>query len=112
MEKLNMPAKRDFGWELKPVESTKFGIHQKENGQFCVVLNHSLLRDTHLGFREYRTAPLTKTRLKQQTLVNGFGIHHPARFDISPVYGMPRGFPKSLALFTQCGVNFQAQYIP
>jgi len=44
MKNLNMPAKRDFGWELKSLESTKFGIHQKDNGQFCVVLNHSLLR--------------------------------------------------------------------
>ena len=24
MKELNMPAKRDFGWELKPVESTIF----------------------------------------------------------------------------------------
>jgi hypothetical protein len=44
MKELNMPAKRDFGWELKSVGATKFGIHQKDNGQFCVVLNHSLLR--------------------------------------------------------------------
>ncbi|MEM6583692.1 MAG: hypothetical protein AAF699_20605 [Pseudomonadota bacterium] len=44
MTTLEMPAERDFGWELKSVSSTKFGIHERENGQFCVVLNHSLLR--------------------------------------------------------------------
>ena len=44
MKNLTMPEKRDFGWKLKSLESTKFGIHQKDKGQFCVVLNHSLLR--------------------------------------------------------------------
>ena len=39
-----MPAARDFGWALKPVSSSHFEIHQKDNGQFCVVLNHALLR--------------------------------------------------------------------
>lgn len=44
MTKLIMPAQRDFGWTLKPVSSSHFDIHQKDNGQFCVVLNHALLR--------------------------------------------------------------------
>lgn len=44
MEKLNMPDKRDYGWKLKETSSTHFAIQEKENGQFCVVLNHSLLR--------------------------------------------------------------------
>ncbi|MEM1113945.1 MAG: hypothetical protein AAGI11_18670 [Pseudomonadota bacterium] len=44
MTNFKMPAEREFGWELKPVSSTEFGIHERENGQFCVVLNHSLLR--------------------------------------------------------------------
>ena len=41
---LNMPRERDFGWPLKPAETTYFEIVERENGQFCVVLNHSLLR--------------------------------------------------------------------
>lgn len=41
---LQMPPPRDFGWRLKPVESSHFKIHQRDNGQFCVVLNHALLR--------------------------------------------------------------------
>lgn len=44
MTNLEMPAARDFGWAFKPVSSSHFEIHQKENGQFCVVLNHALLR--------------------------------------------------------------------
>lgn len=39
-----MPAERDFGWLLKTTDSTCFDIHKRANGQFCVVLNHSLLR--------------------------------------------------------------------
>ncbi|MEM8605800.1 MAG: hypothetical protein AAGF92_01745 [Myxococcota bacterium] len=44
MVDLRMPPARDFGWALKPVESSLFRIHERENGQFCVVLNHALLR--------------------------------------------------------------------
>ncbi|MEM8917492.1 MAG: hypothetical protein AAGE37_01425 [Pseudomonadota bacterium] len=44
MTELVMPRERDFGWALKSPESTLFNIHQRSNGQFCVVLNHSLLR--------------------------------------------------------------------
>lgn len=44
MTDLTMPAPRDFGWALKPMSSSHFKIQQKPNGQFCVVLNHSLLR--------------------------------------------------------------------
>ncbi|MEM9055105.1 MAG: hypothetical protein AAGB16_07250 [Pseudomonadota bacterium] len=44
MTELTMPRERDFGWALKPTDSTLFDIHQRTNGQFCVVLNHSLLR--------------------------------------------------------------------
>lgn len=39
-----MPLARDFGWQLKPTTSSHFEICQRENGQFCVVLNHALLR--------------------------------------------------------------------
>ena len=44
MSDLVMPPARDYGWELKPVSSSHFEIHKKANGQFCVVLNHALLR--------------------------------------------------------------------
>lgn len=43
MTELQMPAPRDFGWTLKPISSSHFAIHKKNNGQFCVVLNHALL---------------------------------------------------------------------
>jgi hypothetical protein len=44
MANLKMPSQRLFDWQLKSINSTKFGIVQRENGQFCVVLNHSLIR--------------------------------------------------------------------
>ncbi|MEM9436984.1 MAG: hypothetical protein AAGA15_08075 [Pseudomonadota bacterium] len=44
MTTLKMPPARDFGWSLKPTSSAAFKIHKRENGQFCVVLNHALLR--------------------------------------------------------------------
>lgn len=39
-----MPAEREFGWALKTTETTNFEIIERDNGQFCAVLNHSLLR--------------------------------------------------------------------
>lgn len=44
MTNLQMPAERNYHWDLKPVSSSHFDIHQRDNGQFCVVLNHALLR--------------------------------------------------------------------
>ncbi|MEM9628329.1 MAG: hypothetical protein AAGA21_19005 [Pseudomonadota bacterium] len=44
MTELTMPPARDFGWAPKPTESSHFAIHERPNGQFCVVLNHALLR--------------------------------------------------------------------
>ena len=44
MRNLEMPHARDFGWQLKPTASSHFAIHERSNGQFCVVLNHALLR--------------------------------------------------------------------
>ena len=44
MTNLQMPPERDYGWELKQTSSTYFEIHQRDNGQFACILNHSLLR--------------------------------------------------------------------
>ena len=41
---LKMPAAREFGWKLRDTDSSHFAIHKRDNGQFCVVLNHALLR--------------------------------------------------------------------
>ena len=43
-EDLIMPRARDFRWALRSPSSSHFEIHKKPNGQFCVVLNHALLR--------------------------------------------------------------------
>lgn len=44
MASLEMPQARDVGWALKETASSFFAIHKRENGQFCVLLNHALLR--------------------------------------------------------------------
>ena len=44
MANLTMPPAREFGWDLKLTDSSHFAIHERPNGQFCVVLNHALLR--------------------------------------------------------------------
>ncbi len=44
MVDLQMPEPRQFDWGLKPNSTTHFGIYPRSNGQFCVVLNHSLIR--------------------------------------------------------------------
>ncbi|MEM1433251.1 MAG: hypothetical protein AAGG11_04295 [Pseudomonadota bacterium] len=44
MPELQMPAAREFGWDLRPTSSSRFEILKRPNGQFCVVLNHALLR--------------------------------------------------------------------
>ncbi|MEL7190753.1 MAG: hypothetical protein AAGK17_14470, partial [Pseudomonadota bacterium] len=53
-----MPSERDFGWTLKTIESTDFQIHERENGQFCAVLGHSMVRGVtsemiHWWFRNF-----------------------------------------------------------
>ena len=44
MAELSMPPERAFGWNLKPITSAHFAIHERDNGQFCVILHHALLR--------------------------------------------------------------------
>lgn len=41
---LQLPKERQYGWPLKPIESTLFEIIKRPNGQYCVVLQHSLIR--------------------------------------------------------------------
>ena len=81
---LNMPMARDYGWDLKPLESSAFEIHQRENGQFCVVLAHSLLRGVraemiHWWFMNF---PNLKVRLRdvpgyEGQQVPGYLLWHP-----------------------------------
>lgn len=79
-----MPAARDFGWINKPVSSSHFEIHQKDNGQFCVVLNHALLRGVSAEMLQWWF--LNFTRLKVRLLdvpgyegeeVPGYWLWHP-----------------------------------
>ncbi|MEM9372874.1 MAG: hypothetical protein AAGA55_04450 [Planctomycetota bacterium] len=44
MTSLQMPRARAFGWKLRETGSSHFRILRRPNGQFCVVLNHGILR--------------------------------------------------------------------
>ncbi|MEM8569350.1 MAG: hypothetical protein AAGG56_00455 [Pseudomonadota bacterium] len=84
MTNLTMPAERDFGWTLKPVSSSHFDIHQKDNGQFCVVLNHALLRGVSAEMIAwwFQNFPRLKVRLRdvpgyEGEQVPGYWLWHP-----------------------------------
>lgn len=84
MTNLQMPAARDFGWALKPVSSSYFDIHQKENGQFCVVLNHALLRGVSAGMIRWWFRNFTRLRVRLIDVpgyegqdVPGYWLWHP-----------------------------------
>ncbi|MEO0343977.1 MAG: hypothetical protein AAF198_11135 [Pseudomonadota bacterium] len=66
MTDLVMPAARAYGWELKPDSSSHFEIDQKDNGQFCVVLNHALLRGVSAEMLRwwFRNFTVLKVRLE------------------------------------------------
>ncbi|MEL7446195.1 MAG: hypothetical protein AAGK02_10320 [Pseudomonadota bacterium] len=82
---LEMPKARAFGWALRPASASHFAIHQRANGQFCVVLNHALLRGVtaemlHWWFLHF---PLLKVRLRDVpgydgTVVPAYALWHPS----------------------------------
>ena len=64
MTSLMMPPERKFGWALKTTSSTDFAIHKRDNDQFCVVLNHALLRGVtsemiYWWFRHFQNIKVT-----------------------------------------------------
>lgn len=101
--KLKMPMAREYGWGLKPLESSAFEIHQRENGQFCVVLAHSLLRGVraemiHWWFMNF---PNLKVRLRdvpgyEGQQVPGYLLWHPVDHLSAELSGDlgPGGAPK------------------
>ncbi|GAA0787560.1 hypothetical protein GCM10009077_43410 [Roseibium denhamense] len=84
MTNLQMPATRDYGWALKPVSSSHFNIHQKGNGQFCVVLNHALLRGVSAEMLHWWFLNFTRLRVLLKDVpgyvlqeVPGYWLWHP-----------------------------------
>lgn len=85
MASFTMPAERDFGWALKPTDSTAFEIIERPNGQFCVVLNHALLRGVtsemiywwFLNFPNLRVSLEDVPRYESKT-VPGYLLWHPS----------------------------------
>ncbi|WP_164662207.1 hypothetical protein [Tropicibacter sp. Alg240-R139] len=84
MTSMQMPLAREFGWDLKPTSSSAFEIHKRDNGQFCVVLNHSLLRGVraemvHWWFLNF---PNLRVRLRdipayEDKVVPAYHLWHP-----------------------------------
>ncbi|MEL6169502.1 MAG: hypothetical protein AAFR35_12490 [Pseudomonadota bacterium] len=85
MSDLTMPTPRNYGWVLKPTSSTQFEIINRDNGQFCVVLNHALLRGVtaemiHWWFLNF---PNLRVRLRdvpqyEGSTVPGYLLWHPS----------------------------------
>ncbi|MEM9330824.1 MAG: hypothetical protein AAGA53_05830 [Pseudomonadota bacterium] len=84
MTDLQMPAARDFGWIEKPISSSHFKIHKRSNGQFCVVLNHALLRGVSAEMLQWWFLNFTRMRVRlrdvpgyQGKQVPGYWLWHP-----------------------------------
>lgn len=84
MTDLQMPAARDFGWALKPDSSSHFEIHQKDSGQFCVVLNHALLRGVSAEMIRWWFLNFTRLKVRLRDAsgyegqqVPGYWLWHP-----------------------------------
>lgn len=85
MAHFSMPAERDFGWTLKPVDTTAFEIVERSNGQFCVVLNHALLRGVtsemiHWWFLHFPNLRVTleDTPGYESQTIPGYLLWHPS----------------------------------
>ena len=84
MSDLKMPAERKMGWNLKPKSSSHFNIHSRENGQFCVVLNHAVLRGVraemiHWWFLNFANLKVRLTNVQdyENELVPAYWLWHP-----------------------------------
>lgn len=85
MANLQMPAARDFGWADKPVSSSHFEIHERANGQFCVVLNHALLRGVSAEMIEWWFLNFTRLKVRLRDVPGYEGQAVPAYWLWHPV---------------------------
>ncbi|MEM9763526.1 MAG: hypothetical protein AAF968_13635 [Pseudomonadota bacterium] len=74
----SMPPMRDFGWPLKELGSTHFGINKRENGQFTVVLNHALLRGVRAEMIAWWFRNFTRLRITLRDVAGYEGETVPA----------------------------------
>ncbi len=84
MSNLEMPAERRMGWQLKNDNTSHFNIHSRKNGQFCVVLNHAVLRGVHAEMIHWWFLNFTKLRVRlsnvqdyENELVPAYWLWHP-----------------------------------
>ncbi len=80
-----MPKPREFGWNLKSLDTTRFEIIERPNGQFCAVLNHSLIRGVtsemiHWWFQNFPNLKVTleDTPGYEGHTVDGYLLWHPS----------------------------------
>ncbi|WP_048327681.1 DAPG hydrolase family protein [Crocosphaera watsonii] len=80
-----MPPERKYDWALKTTSSTYFAIHKRKNGQFCVVLNHALLRGVtsemiYWWFRHFQNIKVTLDDIEgyEGTAVPAYLLWHPS----------------------------------
>ena len=59
-----MPPARDFGWALRDTNTSAFDICRRDNGQFCVVLNHALLRGCTAAMLRWWFLHFTRLRVR------------------------------------------------
>ncbi|MEM1439661.1 MAG: hypothetical protein AAF545_00490 [Pseudomonadota bacterium] len=85
MTKLTMPEERDFGWKLKTIDNAFFQIHERANGQFCVVLNHPLIRGVSAEMLHWWFLNFTRLKVRladvegyQGQLVPAYLLWHPS----------------------------------
>ncbi len=79
-----MPAAREYGWDLRSTSSSHFEIYQRNNGQFCVVLNHALLRGVRAEMLHWWFLNFPNLRVKlidipgyERTRVPAYLLWHP-----------------------------------
>ncbi|MEO0412488.1 MAG: hypothetical protein AAF221_11695 [Pseudomonadota bacterium] len=78
MTTLQMPSERKFGWRLKSAASSHFGIVERANGQFCVVLNHALLRGVSAKMIHWWFLHFAALKVKVCGIEGFDGAHLPA----------------------------------
>ena len=65
-EKMILPNKREFGWELKPVESAKRTFQKIHTGQYELTIKHDIIRNVSkdMIIWWFRNFPNLKVTLK------------------------------------------------
>ena len=97
MANLQMPPARNYGWALKPTSSSHFEIVKRENGQFCVVLNHALLRGVRAEMIHWWFLNFANLRVRLEDVPGYEGVIVPAYLLWHPIDHVNARFGGALA---------------